>query len=178
MKQFSGGSTGTHRLHLRELYDPFPAGAIGDPNFFYLNAGHCATDLRHNLQSSWNFQSPFGNGKHWLEKGVAGAILGDWSLSGLFSYHTGFPFTATSQANVLNAVGSTNFANCGSNAFNSTGNIDQWYDTTQFSNPTTGFFWELRRQYSEGARTDQCGFRTQPLLPHRKGRKILTEGSR
>lgn len=50
-------------------------------------------DTRHQINSNWIWELPYGNGRHWTSHGVADAILGGWELSGLFRWSSGLPFS-------------------------------------------------------------------------------------
>ncbi|HTS30320.1 MAG TPA: carboxypeptidase regulatory-like domain-containing protein [Bryobacteraceae bacterium] len=71
-----------------------------DPNNRNGDIGPCDFDLRHNSTTSMVYQSPrFANR-------VTEQLLGNWQLGGLFSVHTGFPFTPTTGVdNSLTGVG-------------------------------------------------------------------------
>jgi len=51
-------------------------------------------DVRHRFVASVLYELPFGDGKPFAQSGVAGAILGGWQLSTIFSKSSGFPRTA------------------------------------------------------------------------------------
>jgi hypothetical protein len=50
-------------------------------------------DVRHIVNSNWLWRMPFGREKEWLNDlpGYANAVLGDWSLNGIFRWNTGLP---------------------------------------------------------------------------------------
>ena len=50
-------------------------------------------DTRHQINSNWIWEMPFGEGKKWAYHGLANAVLGGWQLSGLFRWSSGLPFT-------------------------------------------------------------------------------------
>jgi len=61
-----------------------------DPSNQGLNRGNSDYDVRHNLVLSAVWELPFWRSRH----DFVGTVLGGWSLSGILSKHTGFPFTA------------------------------------------------------------------------------------
>ncbi|MCM3880869.1 MAG: TonB-dependent receptor, partial [Vicinamibacterales bacterium] len=77
------------------------------PEYQYLNKAE--TGRPHRLNTSLIYELPFGSGKKWLnEGGVAAAIAGGWQVNTFFSVSSGSFVTVTSNANVLNAPGTTN----------------------------------------------------------------------
>jgi len=50
-------------------------------------------DIQHIINSNWLWSLPVGRGKHWLSDlpGVAEAMLGGWSLNGIFRWNSGPP---------------------------------------------------------------------------------------
>jgi hypothetical protein len=55
--------------------------------------GRSDFDVRHNVNANWIFELPFGQGRRYALSGVANAIAGGWSLSGLWRWTSGFPFS-------------------------------------------------------------------------------------
>ncbi len=60
-----------------------------EPSNQSLERGPSDFDIKHNLVISGLYRVPFFNDG----KGALGAILGGFELNGIFSYHSGFPFT-------------------------------------------------------------------------------------
>jgi hypothetical protein len=60
-------------------------------------------DVRHTLTSNAVYQLPFGQGRRFLNDGVAGKIVGGWDLSGIMTARSGLPvnITITRKANVM-----------------------------------------------------------------------------
>jgi len=80
--------------------------AIPIPEYAYLNEGE--TGAPHRLNASLVYELPFGGGKRWLNNGNAlSHIAADWQLNTFFSAASGSLVTVTSNANVLNAPGTT-----------------------------------------------------------------------
>jgi hypothetical protein len=52
-------------------------------------------DTTHQLNANFIYDLPFGKGRHWAgsSSGVTNAILGGWTVSGLFRWTSGFPFS-------------------------------------------------------------------------------------
>jgi hypothetical protein len=68
-----------------------------------LDWGPSAYDLRHNFQSYFTYELPFGSGRHFnIDKGVLDQVFGGWSASGILRVQTGRPFLLTSGRQTLN----------------------------------------------------------------------------
>ena len=52
-------------------------------------------DVRHRLVANFVAELPFGAGKPFASDGVAGAVLGGWTVSGIYTARSGRPFTVT-----------------------------------------------------------------------------------
>lgn len=68
--------------------------------------GPAAWDREHVVTFTYNWDLPFGKGRHWAlgNNAVANAVLGGWRFSGVNTWETGMPFSATVQnAPLLNA---------------------------------------------------------------------------
>jgi hypothetical protein len=80
--------------------------AIPIPEYFDVNKGK--TGVPHRVNASLIYELPFGDGKKWLNNGgVLAHVAGGWQLNTFFSYSSGTLVTVTSNANVLNAPGTT-----------------------------------------------------------------------
>lgn len=67
-------------------------------------------DRTHNFQTYYDFELPFGHGKHWASSGIASQIAGGWQLNGILSRESGLPFTVGSAGTSVNAPGNTQTA--------------------------------------------------------------------
>jgi hypothetical protein len=116
--------------------------------------GNSDFDATHIVSSNWFYDLPFGQ-KGYIGRGVPGwadRVIGDWSLSGIWSWHTGFAVnTATSSYPVGNffgdvngvpAVFNGNTAALASKVHNEAGNLQYFANPTNalaaFSNPFGG----------------------------------------
>jgi hypothetical protein len=76
-------------------------GAVPTDHFNYnLDRGRMEADFRQMLVTNAVYQLPFGHGKPMLSSGVLAHILGDWAMSGVFSAHTGQPFSILAGSDV------------------------------------------------------------------------------
>lgn len=103
--------------------------------------GPCFYDATHSLSSYALYELPLGRDKQFgknMNK-VLNAVIGDWQVSGIFQYHTGFPLTIGAGDNSgTNSRGTR--ANCIAPAHvfgkqNSPAGGYQWFDPTSFAPP-------------------------------------------
>jgi outer membrane receptor protein involved in Fe transport len=52
-------------------------------------------DIRHRFVGDFIVELPFGSDKPWVKDGVGAAVIGDWTVSGIFTARSGRPFTVT-----------------------------------------------------------------------------------
>lgn len=126
-----GGQAGTEGWYPQDLYDMV---AEWGPSYF---------SATHNFTASYTYQLPFGSGKHFGSNAnpVVKAVLGNWQLSGIFTYHTGFPLTI--YANDLSGTNSRGFrADCiAPNTYpHGVGPGTTWFGTASFAQPAAGTF--------------------------------------
>lgn len=50
-------------------------------------------DARHRVVLSEIYELPFGHDKRWLTSGPAAAVLGNWAISSIWTFQSGFPYT-------------------------------------------------------------------------------------
>jgi hypothetical protein len=98
---------------------------VAIPQYYHLNRGPQATDIRQTFALTGIGELPFGSGKRWTQSGLASALAGGWQISTVLTAHSGLPFTATASNSTLNSANSGQFADCLS-APQQTGNIYQW----------------------------------------------------
>jgi Carboxypeptidase regulatory-like domain/TonB dependent receptor-like, beta-barrel len=98
-------------------------------------------DVRHNVIASAVYQLPFGTGRHFLQHGVAGRLVGGWDLSGTGLARTGLPVNIVvtrSASNMLDGNSSNQRPDLVANvsiipAGGQT--INQWWNIAAFSVP-------------------------------------------
>jgi hypothetical protein len=71
-------------------------------------------DIRHAFKANYNYELPFGKGKKWSGNRVTNAVLGNWSVSGIWSYQAGSPFSVLSTYGTLNRQARSNATNTAS----------------------------------------------------------------
>lgn len=112
---------------------------IQTPSFYYLNRGLAPEDRPQDFQAMFVAQTPFGDGKRWLNSGVGSKLLGGWQLSGVLSVVSGSVFEihagGTSTSN-LNASGNDQRPDIVKSSIavsNQVGPGTTWFDTSAFA---------------------------------------------
>jgi len=80
------------------------------PEMWGRNRAPAGFDRTHNFQLYGVYTLPFGKGQKYANQGVAGHVIGNWQINGIFSSMTGTPFTVASAGTSLNAPGNTQTA--------------------------------------------------------------------
>jgi outer membrane receptor protein involved in Fe transport len=125
-------------------------------------------DRTHMVTISHLYELPFGKGKPFLSKGIAGMILGGWQVNGIYRFATGTPFTATADATSCNCPGNGNFADAISpvSILGGVGPGQPWFTTASFAVPGPNRFGTAGRNTIRGPRLsnyDFSVFRTFPF---------------
>ena len=99
-------------------------------------------------------RSPFGRGGHFFnEGGISGKLLGDWTLSGVFSARSGSPIDITGVNLTTNRVQGT-VARPNSTGtpriLGGTGPEELWFDTSVFVEPPSGTYGTVGRNTVRG----------------------------
>ena len=68
---------------------------ILDPSNIRLNKGVAAYNLRHQFNTNYSYELPFGNGKYWgnSASGLKETLIGGWQWNAILTLQSGFPFT-------------------------------------------------------------------------------------
>jgi hypothetical protein len=95
-------------------------------------------DVRHRLAVNFIAELPFGSGKKWAQSGVGSAILGGWTLSGIYAARSGRPFTVNQSTNNVgqNMTGLPNLL--GDPEGDKT--VDSWFNKEAFQPVASGTF--------------------------------------
>lgn len=108
--------------------------------------------LNHSLGGNFTWELPLMDGAG----GAAEAILGGWSMSGLFTVTSGTPVTLEMndrinwENDVTNGSGSRPNVRAGMSTNPVTGNIDNWFDVTHFELGPRGYIGNLGRLTGRG----------------------------
>ena len=126
----------------------FDAGGVATEGAYWMNTyepdwnyGPAFFDARHNFVLSANYELPFGRGRKWGgdSSTVMDAILGGWTLSGIFQARSGFPITVIDGANrSLQGVRDNERPNCVGNPVPSDQSILKWLDINAFQRVPLG----------------------------------------
>jgi carboxypeptidase family protein/TonB-dependent receptor-like protein len=105
-------------------------------------------DVRHRLAVNFVAELPFGHGRKMLQSGVGAAILGDWTIAGIYAARSGRPFTVTQGSNNV-GQSMTGLPN---QAGDATGpeTIAQWFDPAAFQAVPSGTFGNEKRNGLRG----------------------------
>lgn len=108
--------------------------------------GPCYYDVNQTLTTYAVYDIPFGKGRKYGKdiNPVVNAFVGDWTVSGIYSLHSGFPLTISAgDASGTNSRGSRANCNAPANVFgkqNYASGGYQWFDPTSYGPPTPGTF--------------------------------------
>jgi hypothetical protein len=66
-----------------------------DPKNYNTSYASASWDIRHNFVLGFNYALPFGRGKQYGSNasGLVNAFIGDWQVNGIWTWHTGQPYT-------------------------------------------------------------------------------------
>jgi outer membrane receptor protein involved in Fe transport len=105
-------------------------------------------DIRHRFVANFIVELPFGEGKKMLQDGVAAAIFGGWSVSGIYSARSGRAFTATQGNNNVGAdqTGLPNLTGDPKGAET----VAQWFNPAAFTLVPSGTFGNAGRNILRG----------------------------
>jgi hypothetical protein len=105
-------------------------------------------DSTHSYAGSFLYMLPLGPDGKWLQEGVAGKILGDWQVTGVFSAISGTPIDFTASATNLRAPGNSQTPDASGKpkVLGGIGSTDLWFDTSVFSNPAPNTWGNVERR--------------------------------
>ena len=107
-------------------------------------------DVRHRLAVNFVAESPFGKDKRWMQEGVGGAVLGGWTLSGIYALRSGRPFTATQSTNNV-GVNMTGLPNLVGDP-EGPKTVDRWFNVQAYQAVPSGTFGNAPRNNMRGPR--------------------------
>jgi hypothetical protein len=121
--------------------------------------GPCGFDTRHRFVSSFVGQLPFAKDGSGLTK----AVLGGWTVSGIYAYRTGRPFTVTQGSNNV-GQGHTGLPNrVGDGEGPQT--VDAWFDKAAFQAVPSGTFGNSGRNILRGPDWQSLDLSLQKTFP-------------
>jgi hypothetical protein len=120
-------------------------GADGNPltylNYYNRRAdwGPSKNDVRHRMTFSSVYELPFGPGKRWMSRGIAGTIAGGWTFGTVATAQSGAPFTVTTTTDTSNSfsAGGTQRADVLRDPVlpSDQRSVSKWFDTSAFAQP-------------------------------------------
>ncbi|HKT26318.1 MAG TPA: carboxypeptidase-like regulatory domain-containing protein [Terriglobales bacterium] len=133
-------------------------GLVSNPFNLRADWGPATYDVRNAGVISATWDLPFGRGHHLLHdaEGAMQTILGGWSVNGILTAQSGFPFTPQLSYNPSNNGDTRNpvrpFVNPNFNGSANTGNPSQWFTPAAFLQPppNSGFYGNLSRNSLTG----------------------------
>jgi outer membrane receptor protein involved in Fe transport len=140
-KRFSRGLSYRVAYTLSNAKDQAPehlaasSGRPQDTNDIEAWEGPSDFDVRHRLVGNFVAQLPFGADGRFVRDGVAGAILGGWTVSGIYTARSGRPFTVT-QGSLEGATWLPNTTGDPQGAES----VDQWFNPAAFARVAAGVF--------------------------------------
>lgn len=104
---------------------------------YALSNGFKGTDVPQNFVLSYNYQLPFGHGQRFMNgwSGVAGGLVGGWSVNRITTFQAGQPLQITVANNLLNNNGSSNPANITCSSVATPKTVAEWFNTGCFAAP-------------------------------------------
>ena len=131
-RRFSSGFQALVSYTLADSYDNQSIFWVWDDK---LNWG--PTLYRQTLSVSWTWDLPFGKGQRWMSSApkALDLIAGGWSINGVSWNRTGSQLSVGIKNNRLN-TGTSNYANKTCGDLNYPKRLNQWFDTSCFSDPT------------------------------------------
>jgi hypothetical protein len=152
---FLGAYTWSHCLDISSGGTDSAPQTIYDMGRDYAN---CDFDITHMFVFSSAYQLPIGRGRHFGSNwgGVTDALLGGWTLSGIWSLQSGSPFSVSLPFDVANVNGGFQRAQLVGNplppGFKQT--INAWYNPAAFALPAPYTFGNLGRNTLRGPSQD------------------------
>jgi Carboxypeptidase regulatory-like domain len=136
---FNFGVSYTAASYLSDAGNPNGGGNSDIQNYACIscNWGPVPEDFKHVLSINHVLESPFGPGRKYLTHGVAGHVLGGWSLNGIWTVHSGGRLTPILGTSVSNSSGGGDQRpnRIASGNLASGQSIYHWFDTTAFVAP-------------------------------------------
>ena len=103
-------------------------------------------DVPHLLSANWTYDLPFGRGRQFTtDNRVLDAVIGPWSLNGIFTIRSGEPFNLGVNGDIANIGGLTYRPNIVGPAFPANRTWQNYIDTASFVVPATYTYGDLGR---------------------------------
>ena len=137
----------------------FQTGDDGGPRWyinFRRNYSRNDFDRTHTFVQSYIYDLPFGQGKRFMNSGMASRLVGGWRVNGILTLMTGTPLTVTASGAGLNTPSNTQTADLvapvqilkGINTIANGGS--EWFSRSSFANPVGARFGSSGRNNFSG----------------------------
>ena len=110
--------------------------------------GPSGFDVRHRFVANFALELPFGEGKRWADSGVGRALLGGWTLSGIYAARSGRPFTVRQGSNNV-GQGMTGMPDLVGDPEGSK-TVERWFNPAAFQAVRSGTFGNAGRNIVRG----------------------------
>jgi hypothetical protein len=124
---------------------------VFSPYHLSLNRGPAAYSVRHQFNTNFSYQLPFGSGQRFggSASGWKNRLIGGWQWNGIVTAQTGFPQTPLIGSN-NSGTGDSNVSdvpNWNPNFHGPVvlGNVDHWFNPQAFTLPAAGTFGNVSR---------------------------------
>ncbi|MDE1160405.1 MAG: carboxypeptidase regulatory-like domain-containing protein [Acidobacteriaceae bacterium] len=114
-------------------------GALVGQNQFVNESGPTSYDRRHSFTANYIYDLPFFRGR----RDLLAYALGGWEVSGVTSLQSGLPVTATISADRAGVGNTSQRPNVAGTVTYKHGNVNNYFSTTNFTQPTLGTFGNL-----------------------------------
>jgi len=93
-------------------------------------------DIPRSLVGSYVYELPVGKGRAYAPGNkLVDQVIGGWQIAGVFTFKDGFPLSVTDATNNTNSFGGNQRPNVTGNPTLSHPTIEQWFDTSDFTQP-------------------------------------------
>ena len=130
-------------------------------------------DVRHRIAVNFVAELPFGEGKRYANSGMGKTLFGGWTLSGIYTFRSGRPFTVNQSGNNVgtNMTGLPNLSGDPESGIDRSCNsptdcaaIVKWFNTGAFQPVTSGTFGNEQRNQLRGPKYKSLDFSLQRRL--------------
>ncbi len=146
-------------------------------NYKDFDRGRADQDVPHNFTANATYEIPVGQGrKFWTNMGgVANLILGGWQVNGVFTKRAGLPKDIGGPG-----YSTTQYCRCalrpnlkpGGNNNPVIGELDHWFDTSQFQIVPTGYFGNVGKNTLSGPGLTKMDVSIFKVIPVREGKNL------
>lgn len=134
------------------------------------NYGPANGNAAHTLVGQVTYEVPFGRGRRHALHGIADQVAGGWTVSSLFQWHSGTPFTPIIQGSVASGIdpglrAGTLFPDQVGDPHVSSPSVNQWFNPAAYANPAPGTFGDVRRNSLVGPRFTNMNLSIAKVFP-------------